>query len=294
MQNEADVHVGERPFRATTPPTHGSPRSATSTRVDDAFYDVLARTERRHWWYSARREILAWAVASALESAPREGVLYDLGCGVGANLPMLAGFGTAVGVDTSEKALAYCRARTGALALRADLEKLTAIETDTARLVLLADVLEHLDDDESCLDAIRDLCKPEAALVITVPAFQALWGVNDLASQHRRRYTARTLTAVLAPRFAIERMTYFNSWLLPAIALSRWSERLRTPRPGAEGEVPPLFVNAALRGVLRSELTWLRRGRSFGAGVSLLAIARKRLCGVPARRLDASVGEACA
>jgi SAM-dependent methyltransferase len=244
--------------------------------VDEGFYDVLARTEHEHWWYSARREILRWAITTGLERAPNDGVLYDLGCGVGANLDMLGALGETVGVDASERAIGHCHAEGRENVRLADLERLTGIPAASGRLVLLADVIEHLDDDRGCLEAVHGILRPSGALVVTVPAFQILWGPNDDVSQHRRRYTARSLRRVLEARFEIEKMTYFNSVLLPPIALGRWAQRLVRAKGGEEAELPRPAVNETLRRLFRSELRWLKRGGTFPAGVSLLAIARRR------------------
>jgi SAM-dependent methyltransferase len=244
--------------------------------MEEAAYDAIAKSERTHWWYSARREILEWACGRALLGAPKDGLLYDLGCGVGANLPMLSRFGEVVGVDGSEQAVAYCRAR-GSEVRRGDLDRLSEVlAAGTARLVLLADVIEHLDDDRACIDDVHRLLLPGGALVVTVPAFRALWSVNDDVSRHKRRYTASMLRRVLEGPMRIEHMTYFNSLLAGPIALGRVAERFVRARPTVEQELPPRLVNDVLRGVFASELRWLRRGRRFPVGVSLLAICRRR------------------
>lgn len=244
--------------------------------MEDRFYDVLARTEEDHWWYSARRDILRWAMTRALSSAPSGGAIYDLGCGVGANLAMLGELGEVIGVDASDVAIEHCRAHGLNNVRRADLERLTGLPEGSGRAVLLGDVIEHLDDDVGCLEAVHGVLAKNGGLVVTVPAFQVLWGPNDDISQHRRRYTERSLRAVIARRFTIERVSYFNSWLLPPIALGRWAQRLGGAKGGEEAELPPRAVNALLRRVFRSELSVLKRGGRFPAGVSLLCIARKR------------------
>jgi SAM-dependent methyltransferase len=249
--------------------------------MEERFYDVLAKSEDEHWWYAARREILAWAMTRALEGAPKTGPIYDLGCGVGANLPMLGRFGEVIGLDASERAIAHCHAHGRHNVRRADLERLSGLPLGTGRAALLGDVIEHLDDDAACLDAVHGVLAPGAGLVVTVPAFQALWGPNDDISQHRRRYRRRSLRRVIEQRFTLEHMTYFNSWLLPPVALGRWAQRAMQAagadvKGGEEGQVPPRAVNAILRSVFASELAVLARGGTFPAGVSLLAIARKR------------------
>jgi SAM-dependent methyltransferase len=189
---------------------------------------------------------------------------------------MLTALGETVGVDASPVAIGHCRAEGRENVRQADLERLTGIPEGSGRLVLLADVIEHLDDDRGCLEAVHGILRPGGALVVTVPAFEILWGPNDDVSQHRRRYDARSLRRVMERRFELEKMTYFNSVLLPPIALGRWAQRVMKAKGGEEAELPRPVVNETLRRLFRSELSWLKRGGTFPAGVSLLAIARRR------------------
>ena len=243
--------------------------------METHFYELLAKTERTHWWYAARREIVRWAMMEALEIAPQGGVIYDLGCGVGANLSMLEELGDVIGVDASDVAVANCHANGHANVRQANLETLDNLPPGSGRAVLLADVLEHLDDDAGCLAAIHRLLAPGGVLVITVPAFQALWGPNDDISQHRRRYRRRTLLPMLEKQFRVVHDTYFNTWLLPPIALGRLAQRVLKSDPEQDGRLPAAPVNELLRRIFRSELPVISRRVRLPAGVSFLAIAQR-------------------
>ena len=142
-----------------------------------------------------------------------QGTLYDLGCGVGANLPVLEKFGPTVGVDMSQDAVAFCHERGHANVVRADLDHLQGLEPGSGSVVVLADVIEHLDDEHPCLAAAHRALAPNGALIVTVPAYQFLWSPADDLSHHKRRYTATSLRRVLEPLFAIEHVTYFNTLL---------------------------------------------------------------------------------
>ena len=75
-------------------------------------YAIMDRVEDSHWWFVGRRAILETFMRGIVEtfpaphSAPR---ILDIGCGTGANLEMLAQFGSAEGVDVSDDALEFCQ-----------------------------------------------------------------------------------------------------------------------------------------------------------------------------------------
>ena len=77
-------------------------------------YAIMYRVEGEHWWFAGRRRILESFLRQIVPSAKRQAPsakILDVGCGTGANLEMLAQFGDAHGVDISDDALEFCRAR---------------------------------------------------------------------------------------------------------------------------------------------------------------------------------------
>lgn len=63
-------------------------------------------------------------------------------------------------------------------------------------LILMLDVLEHLEDPVGALQHAVDLLTPEGTLLITVPAFMALWTNHDVLNHHLTRYTKRSFSNV--------------------------------------------------------------------------------------------------
>jgi len=77
--------------------------------------------------------------------------------------------------------------------------------------VFALNVLEHVPDHEQSIRNCYKLLKPGGKLVILVPAFQSLFNQFDVALEHQRRYTPKTLKKVMSiPGFNIVHCQYFN------------------------------------------------------------------------------------
>ena len=94
-------------------------------------------------------------------------------------------------------------------------------------VVTALDVIEHLDDDRCGLREISRVLRPGGYVLLFVPAFMFLWGVQDDVSNHRRRYDRADLTAkVKSAGFEVEKAGYANfTFFLPVLiirSLMRW------------------------------------------------------------------------
>lgn len=99
------------------------------------------------------------------------------------------------------------------------------------QLVLLADVLEHVDDDVGLLRQYASRLTPQARVLIAVPAYQFLWSSHDVFLEHRRRYTKAGIERVVREAgLRIERTRFFFAVLFPLVAVTRVIERMRTAR----------------------------------------------------------------
>lgn len=140
-------------------------------------------------------------------------------------------------------------------------------------LIALFDVLEHVREDFESLVALRRQLRPGGLFILTVPAFPFLWSAHDARHHHFRRYRRGPLRhALLRAGFRVERISYFNTWLFPAIASVRLVKKaLRSPGSDAE-HLPPLWLNGFLESLFSSERHFLLRG-ALPFGVSLVAMA---------------------
>lgn len=87
---------------------------------------------------------------------------------------------------------------------------------------LLLDVLEHIEDDVGFLKLMGQKLAPGGKILLTVPAFQALWSSEDAEAGHYRRYTARQVKEAAAKAgFAVAYAGYFFGFLFFPILLVR-------------------------------------------------------------------------
>jgi SAM-dependent methyltransferase len=234
----------------------------------------MFRVEQEHWWYTGRRKILTGFVEEicrqVTERRPR---ILDVGCGTGANLLMLSEYGEAEGVDISEDALAFCRER-GLDKVRLGAGEKLPYEDGTFDLVTALDVVEHMDDDLAGLREMRRVLRPGGRVLLFVPTFMFLWGLQDDVSNHRRRYRLPELRRVLEQAgFEIERTTYANITFFLPILVMRQLMRLTGLKADSENNINVTALNGVLGGVFGAE-SWLLKFMNLPFGVSGLCVAR--------------------
>ncbi|MBO6574846.1 MAG: class I SAM-dependent methyltransferase [Rhodothermales bacterium] len=236
--------------------------------MDKALRDALAQAEDRHWWFEGRRRILA----GILRGLEVRGPLLEVGCGNGANLDMLADFGPVTGVEPDPQDRARAGARRTAEVVDGALPDLP-VEPGRYGAVLALDVIEHIEDDEAAVRGLARACRADGVVVVTVPAGPWLWSAHDTRNGHFRRYTRRTLRQVLeAGGLHVQRISAFNMWLLPLVAVVRVLGRFVGQDHAGTG-LPAHRINRMLMKLLASESRLLARF-DLPAGVSLLAVAR--------------------
>jgi len=238
-------------------------------------YSIMYVVEGSHWWFAGRRRIiesfLEGICAKLKNDRPR---ILDIGCGTGANLEMLSRFGEAEGVDVSADALAFCRQR-GLQNVRQGEAEHLPYEDGSFDLVTGLDVVERLDDDVTGLSGMHRVLRPGGYAFLFVPAFMFLWGVQDVISHHRRRYTLESLRrAVQAAGFEIERATYANMTFFTPILLGRWLMRATGFRPASENNITVGALNGILGRILGAESSILRH-MNLPWGVSAICVARR-------------------
>ncbi len=234
-------------------------------------YDRMAELDSRHWWYRARREVLAALIER--EAKPPAGArILEIGCGTGHNLDMLGRFGTVDAVEMDDAARAVASERLGRPAKMATLPALEGVDERAYDLVALLDVLEHVEEDRASLESIARRLKPGGKILLTVPAHPWMWSAHDVVNHHKRRYTKTGFRDVIeAAGLKIETLSYFNSLLFPLAAAARLAGRV-TGKEDSDDKLPPAPVNTLFEKLFALERYAVGRV-PLPPGVSLVAIA---------------------
>jgi SAM-dependent methyltransferase len=210
-----------------------------------------------HFWIRRRFEVLQQlfnkSVSAALEMA-------EIGCGHGLLQRQIEdAYGREVtGFDLNEFALKQNVSRRSKICSYDIFNRDPRLQ-EHFDLVFLFDVLEHISDEDSFLQAVLFHLKPNGKLIINVPSGQWAFSPYDVAAGHVRRYSMRTLGAAAARNgLQPQAWTYWGLPLVPTLLLRKlWlmgrHEQSSIIRSGFDSRTPS--INSAL-GML-SKLEWI-------------------------------------
>lgn len=239
--------------------------------MDVGEFRLHAELEDRHWWFCARRMIIFSHLRRFLQ--PYKGrTIVEIGCGTGGNLRFLQQYYRVLGVDISPVAVAFARTLSDIPVLEGDYRQELAGRWGEIDGVLLADVLEHVDNDIDFMSDLIGRMKAGSVLLLTVPAHQWLYSAHDVVLGHKRRYSAEGLRHIWQG-MAVEELFFspMNCLLLPPIAL------MRLLSYGSKGDsslkLPAPIINNLCYCLFAAERDWMRFA-PLPWGVSLIALLR--------------------
>lgn len=239
--------------------------------MERAVYEAMAEHDERHWWYRARREVVAALIRRKVRP-PKNAALLEIGCGTGHNLSMLGQFGNVDALEVDDVARGLAEERLGHKVLSSPLPELSSVPDNRYDMVAALDVIEHIPDDKSALEGISRVLKPGGKLVMTVPAHQWMWSAHDVVNHHQRRYSKRALQQLIeGSPLKLEAIGYLNSLLFPLALAERLASKL-TGREEANLAPPAAPVNYALERIFAAERGVIGRF-PLPPGLSLFAVA---------------------
>lgn len=227
--------------------------------------DILGSSIDQHWYYASK----AAATTRMLGNTPVTRIL-DVGAG--------SGFFSHHLLRHSAAREAWCVD----ISYDQDSDATTAgkpvhyrrgIDSVDADLVLLMDVLEHVDDDVGLLKAYVDKVPYGSRFLMTVPAFQFLWSGHDDFLEHKRRYTLAQLETVARDAgLTVKQGAYYFGLVFPIAATLRLLPKGAQPSPPRSQlkQHHPL-VNTVLKTLCSVELPFMGANRLAGLTVFVLA-----------------------
>lgn len=235
----------------------------------------MAALEDRMWWYRSLHRHVLFILQRYLVRRPA--CVLDAGCGTGGLIrrvvreaPGIAVFG----LDAWHPACRMARSRGEQPIVQADVAALP-IPSSSIDAVLSADVLcqERADPARAAAEFWRCL-RPGGIVVLNLPAYGWLSSHHDARVGATRRFTRRSVRALLATAgFSLLFETYWNTLPFPLMVLRR---RVFRSRQRASDVHPyPGWLDASLAALMATEHAVIRRGLPLWYGGSVLCVARK-------------------
>ena len=228
--------------------------------------DILDVDIATHWYYASKAKAMTHLLKETMPSR-----ILDVGAGSGFFSRYLLAHTAAeeawcidisYGVDSDQsesgKVVHYRR----------------SIDVVNADIVLLMDVLEHVDDDVALLKEYVSKVPHGSQFLITVPAFQFLWSGHDDFLEHKRRYTLKQLQEVV--RIAgldIKHGAYYFGMVFPIAMTIRLVQRVSSNRKTARSQLTKHHpvLNLVLKLLCYAELPFMNFNHIAGLTVFCLA-----------------------
>lgn len=241
--------------------------------MERTVYERMNELETNHWWFVARRKIIAALIDRTLPRKADARIL-EAGCGSGGNLVMLGRFGRVDAFEYDATARQHAVEKSRLDVRFGALPDELPFEDRKYDLIGLFDVLEHVEADVASLAALGTRLSDKGVILVTVPAFPFLWSRHDERHHHYRRYTRASLSEVarqagLRVRYA----SYFNFFLFPLAVATRAVKRL-TGSQVPDDTMPSAWVNGTLSRIFGAEKHLVGRVR-LPVGLSLAAVLEK-------------------
>lgn len=249
----------------------GDPAAEDFRHMDLKEEGILGDKSPGHWYYVAKGRALCRMLGGR-----QFGEVLDVGAGSGTFSKLLLDRGmctSAVCLDP-HYAQEHAECHRGA-----PIRFVRSVGQVTQSLILMMDVLEHVEDDIALVRSYTDAMPEDATLLVTVPAFEFIWSGHDVFLEHYRRYTRESLTRSLeAAGLKVTDCRYFYASVFPVAALKRIASGRRVKdgslAPKSDLRLYPGWLNQIFVSVLDAERIALFPFNRF-LGLTVFATARR-------------------
>jgi SAM-dependent methyltransferase len=228
--------------------------------------DILGKDIDNHWYYKSKAKALLQLISGNIAS------VMDVGAGSGF-------FSKYLLINTSVQE-AWCvdisyKEDSDAVEQDKPIHYRRSIDPMNVDLVILMDVLEHVDDDVALLQEYVAKVPLGTRFLISVPAFEFLWSDHDVFLEHKRRYTLTQMESVVkSAGLTVTHGAYYFGAVFPIAAGIRLLQNLfrkKASHPKSQLKRHHPIINSLLTVICYSELILMRRNRVAGLTVFCLA-----------------------
>ncbi len=242
----------------------------------ESWYEL---SDASHFWFQWRLAALQQQLKDLNFPTQKKLKVLDVGCGTGVLRAQIEAV-TAWDVDATDldyNALQHAKPGRGRI-LYYDILEAKAELREHYDVVMLFDVLEHIEATQPFIAALLQHVKVGGHLIVNVPALQGLYSRYDQVQGHVRRYNQTTLAQEFqAFPLAIQDTRYWGLTNVPIIWARKWWLAMARGQSNEEifqqGFKPPgRAINEVLLRLMHSELRLIKR--PF-LGSSVLLIGEK-------------------
>lgn len=254
--------------------------------MDKAYYKEYYRSEREHWFFRGRADIIMAHVQSLVDQIKIEEdrplKILNIGVATGRTSELLNTYGEVKSVEFDEDCFNFTKENVKDIDLERGSILDLAYEDSTYDLVCAFDVIEHVEDDQLAVIEMKRVCKSGGQVVLTVPAFMSLWSKHDEVNHHFRRYRVSEIKRLFKENEKIGLATYFNFWLFPVAFIFRKLNNLLSLSEKGEDTGSDLAISegsaissALFYKIFSSEVFFIKKKITLPFGVSILASYKK-------------------
>lgn len=223
----------------------------------------------KHWYYQSK----AGAMLQLVNGLEFDSIL-DIGAGSGFFSKYILQNTTAIEatcIDTG-----YTKEKTDFIAEKKQ-HFCRTVASSKAQLVLMMDVIEHIEDDISFIQNYVEKCSSGTTFLVSVPAFNFLWSEHDVFLEHYRRYTIKSLRKVLkSAGLEVTHSQYFFGVVFVIPMVIRLLKKLlptQTHEAKSQMRNHSFIVNYILHLACKAEIPLMRSNKL--AGLSVFCLAQK-------------------
>lgn len=241
--------------------------------MDIKDYEALGGIQADYWWFKGKRDL----IRRLLRKLSKENCkILNVGSGMGEDIEMFNQFGNTYSIDISREVMEKMS--------KSQLENFSIMSAENLGfkdksfdIVLMLDLLEHLEKDKKAIEEAFRVMKDGAYLIITVPAMPFLFGPFDKLVHHHRRYSKKILNNLLNRRFEIKKITFWNFFLfIPSSTIKLTKKFFSSKKETSDMVRLPSIVNGLFFSLLQVENTLIENGINLPFGTSLVVLCKKR------------------